>query len=192
MSETFELEDDPLELDSELEDEPQDPKSTREPIKPLARLWKAEPDSTELESAPAKKARKDGDTEPVEKSSDSKAAGSKGKTKPAKVKAAVDTDEKTGKKVLIEETPALDTYESRRRARLIMGSLSGVCVLLLVWILYSVFLYDPVPLAVTSAGLQTRSRAPMSVRRSTRKRASCTTGRKNSPGPTALTRPWPC
>ena len=30
-------------------------------------------------------------------------------------------DEKGEKKVLIEETPTLDTYETRRRARLIMG-----------------------------------------------------------------------
>src|SRR5262249_28495784 len=37
----------------------------------------------------------------------------------------------------------LDTYESRRRARLIMGSLIAVCVLLTAWIAYRVFRHDP-------------------------------------------------
>jgi formylglycine-generating enzyme len=166
MSDTFELEDEPLEPDSELEDEPQDPKSTREPIKPLARLWKAEPDSLELETLPAKKARKGEDTEPVKKSNDSKAAGSTGKTKSAKAKAPLATDENAGKKVLIEETPALDTYETRRRARLIMGSVSVACVLLFVWVLYSVFLRDPVPLTVTSAGGPTDAQPGPGVRSS--------------------------
>ena len=57
MSETFELEDEPQEPKQssmsetfDLEDEPEEPKSAREPAKPLARLWKAEPDSTEEES----------------------------------------------------------------------------------------------------------------------------------------------
>ena len=50
--------------------------------------------------------------------------------------------------MLLEETPSLDTYESRRRARLLMGGLSATCVLLLVWIGYRTFLYDPSPIDI--------------------------------------------
>ena len=53
-------------------------------------------------------------------------------------------------KVLIEETPTFDTYETRRRARLIMGALGVACVLLLGWSIYRVFLYDPVGLDATN------------------------------------------
>ena len=47
------------------------------------------------------------------------------------------------KKVLIEETPTLDTYETRRRARLIIGTLSVACVLLFGWIVYRAFFPTP-------------------------------------------------
>ena len=51
--------------------------------------------------------------------------------------------------MLIEDTPALDTIESRQRARLIMGALVVACVLLSGWITYRVFLYNPSPIDVT-------------------------------------------
>ena len=136
MSETFELEDEPqepkpssmsetFELESDLED-PEEPKSAREPAKPLARLWKTEPDSAEDEAPPPKKSIKDKESEPVRKASDAKGAGSKGKTKAAKGKGPIAADEPMVKKVLIEETPTLDTYETRQRARLIMGSVAAL------------------------------------------------------------------
>jgi formylglycine-generating enzyme len=153
MSDTFDLADEP-----ELEDEPQEPKSKREPSKPMARLWKAEPDSTEEEPPSTKKSR-DRDTEPAKKSSVAKGAGSPGKAKAANVKTPADADDKTPKKVLIEETPALDTYESRRLARLIMGGLCVACVLLCMWIFYSVFLYDPIPIVATADSVPTASQS---------------------------------
>ena len=162
------------------EKNPLEPKSTRKSAQPMPRLWKAEPEPTEEESPSAKKSRKDGETEPSKKSSDSKASTAKGKTKSAKGKGPSAADEKAEKKVLIEDTPTLDTYESRRRARLIMGALSVACVLLFGWIIYRVFLYDPV--GTRRDQLRgTRQRAspgPESAPRSTRKPASCSTGRR--------------
>ena len=135
----------------DLEDEePLEPKSTPKSPQPMPRLWKAEPEPTEEESPSAKKSRKDGDSEPSRKSSDSKASTAKGKTKAAKAKVSPATDENGEKKVLIEETPTLDTYETRRRARLIMGALGVACVFLFGWSIYRVFLYDPVGIDVTS------------------------------------------
>ena len=49
-------------------------------------------------------------------------------------------------KVLVEETPALDTYEARQRGRLILGGLIAACFVIFGWIFYQVFLYDPNPI----------------------------------------------
>ena len=58
------------------------------------------------------------------------------------------------KKVLIEETPALDTYEARQRARLVLGGLVAACFLIFFWIVYSVFLSNsnPVEMAAEDSG----------------------------------------
>ena len=117
----------------------------------MPRLWKSEPEPTEDEAPPAKKSSKGGESEPSGKSSDSKASTAKGKIKAAKAKGSPPTDENGEKKVLIEETPALDTYETRRRARLIMGALGVACVILFGWSIYRVFLYDPVGIDATSS-----------------------------------------
>ena len=132
-------------------EEPQRAKSARKPVLPMPRLWKSEPESTPEESLPVKKARKDGETESPTSPTKSKTSKSKGKTK-SKAKGPSSADENSEKKVLIEETPALDTYESRRRVRLIVGGLISACIVLLVWIVYRAFLYDPVPMDMTSSG----------------------------------------
>src|SRR5262249_44910781 len=54
------------------------------------------------------------------------------------------------KKVLVEETPTLDTYESRRRARMLVGGLGTAAVVLLLWAGYRTFLYDPTPNPIAS------------------------------------------
>ncbi len=54
------------------------------------------------------------------------------------------------KKVLVEDTPALDTYEARQRGRLIIGGLIASCFGIFGWIFYSLFIYDPNPIMVTS------------------------------------------
>ena len=57
-------------------------------------------------------------------------------------------EDKSDKKVLLEETPTFDTYETRRRARFLMGGLSAACFFLLGWICYRTFLYDPSPINI--------------------------------------------
>jgi formylglycine-generating enzyme len=142
----------------DLEDEePLEPKATPKTAQPMPRLWKAEPEPSEEEWPPAKKSSSAGDSEPSRKPSASKASNGKGATKAVKGKGAPAADENGEKKVLIEDTPALDTYESRRRARMIMGALAGACVLLFGWGLYRVFLYDPVGIGPTGSAEQTAS-----------------------------------
>jgi formylglycine-generating enzyme required for sulfatase activity len=138
------------EFDLEIQEpeiqEPEPPKSAREPVKPLPRLWKTEPDPSEDDDEgldqSAKKSSKAIDAAPSPspakpKSARVKSKNAKGKEPPV---AGENSDKK---KVLLEDTPSLDTYESRRRARLLMGGLSAACVLLLGWITYRTFLYDP-------------------------------------------------
>ena len=45
--------------------------------------------------------------------------------------------------MLVEETPALDTYEARQRGRLIVGVLVAGCVGIFGWIFYNLFIYYP-------------------------------------------------
>ena len=119
----------------ELEDEEpaEEPKPTRQLPQPMPRMWKAEPEPAEEESRSARKSRNDRESEPSKKSADPKPSAGSLKSKPSKAKAAPATDEKGERKVLIEETPTLDTYESRRRARMIMGGLIIASVFLFGW-----------------------------------------------------------
>jgi formylglycine-generating enzyme len=133
---------------SEIE-EPDPPKPARNPVKPLPRLWKSEPDEPDDEIPDPKT---DGQSTKnstngsggASSQSSTKTGTTGGKTKKKKTKESAASGAKSDtKKVLVEETPALDTYESRRRARFMMGGLSATCVVLLLWIGYRTFLYDP-------------------------------------------------
>jgi formylglycine-generating enzyme required for sulfatase activity len=144
---------------SEIEDS-EEPKPARHPVKPLPRLWKSEsdePDGTSPgrgpEAPPAKGSSKPSESAAPKAKSSSTPAAPKGKPKKTKstAKEAASGSEKSDKKkALIEETPALDTYESRQRARLLMGGLSAFCAVLLLWIGYRTFLYDPSPIDIPS------------------------------------------
>ena len=130
---------------SEIE-EPEPPKPPRSPVKPLPRLWKSEPDEPEDEIP------LDETTDRAAKSSSKGADGasSTSSSKPAKKKKKKEPaggDPSQPKKVLVEDTPTLDTYESRRRARFMIGGLSATCAIMLVWIGYRTFIYDPSPIA---------------------------------------------
>jgi sulfatase modifying factor 1 len=135
-------------------EEPESPKRGRKPVKPLPRLWKTESESDEGgapsdgSSRDPKKAR-NGDEKSAAKSSAS-AKPAKAQSKSAKAKAASGKGEPSEKKVLKEDTPTLDTYESRQRARIIMGTLGTLLAFLAVWIFYRAFLYDPGPMQVTN------------------------------------------
>lgn len=142
-------------VESEIEiEEPDQPKPSRSPVKPLPRLWKSESDEPEdvssAQRAPgqsAKSSSKGSDAAPSK--SASKPAGSTAKSKKQKARESAPVGDKSDtKKVLVEETPTLDTYETRRRARILVGGLSATCVLLVCWIGYRTFLYDPSPIDV--------------------------------------------
>jgi len=126
--------------------EPKRPKGEK-PFKPLPRLWKSQSDEPEEEPSTvgkegaAKKSSKQ--SEATASSSTSKSKSSIGKNKRSKKPA--ESSEKDGKKVLVEETPALDTVESRQRVRLIVGAAGATVIVMLCWITYRVFLYDPGP-----------------------------------------------
>jgi formylglycine-generating enzyme len=132
-------------------DDPPRPDSPRKTGQPMPRLWKAAPDPVEEDSKGSKKSRKDGDTDTSKSSSKSQTTSAKGKAKSAKGKGSSAVDDKSEKKVLLEDTPKLDTYESRRRTRLILGTLSTACVLLAGWIFYRAFLYEPLGFDTTAA-----------------------------------------
>ena len=51
--------------------------------------------------------------------------------------------EESEKKVLVEDTPALDTYEARQRARLLLGGLVTSCFLIFGYVIYRLFIHDP-------------------------------------------------
>jgi formylglycine-generating enzyme len=153
----------------ELEDEePQEePKSTPKTVQPMPRMWKAEPEPDEEESRSARKSRNDRESEPSKKSGDPKPSTGSSKSRSSKAKVAPATDEKGERKVLIEETPTLDTYETRRRARMIMGGLIIGSVGLFGWTIYSVFLRDPIGITATNSPEPTANQpgpeAPLSL-----------------------------
>jgi sulfatase modifying factor 1 len=134
-------------------EEAESPKPGRKPVKPLPRLWKTEPESDEDaepsdgSSRDSKKARNADEKSAAKSSGSDKPA--KAQSKSAKSKATAAKADPAEKKVLKEDTPTLDTYESRQRARMIMGTLGTLCVFLSVWIFYRAFLYDPSPMEVT-------------------------------------------
>jgi len=106
------------------------------PGQPLPRLWKAEPEP-EADEPGARKSRKERLAEEKEaananKGSDQAAtpasprpkkqeASKPGPTGSAKREAAGSKPRPKGKGVLIEETPELDTYETRQRVRALVG-----------------------------------------------------------------------
>jgi formylglycine-generating enzyme required for sulfatase activity len=120
----------------------------------LPRLWKTGPDEPDDEAAPSRNKQEKAGSEKTSASSGNTpnhAAKAKAKSKPKKQ--APET-EGGDKKVLIEETPALDTYEARQRARLVLGGLVATCFLIFFWIVYSVFLSDsnPIEMAAEDTG----------------------------------------
>ena len=146
------------------DEEPQRPNAAREPGRPLPRLWKSEPESAPEEPAPdaggaAKKPRDDAQSPRSKLTRESKSSG--GPTNSAKGRASSDGKEGPEKKrVLIEETPSLDTYEARRRARLLVGGLSATSAVLFVWAAYRAFFYDPNPIDLSANGQSMAQSAP--------------------------------
>src|SRR5271163_3529218 len=95
-------------------DDARPPDSSRRTGQPMPRLWKAAAEPTNEDQKQVKKSRKDADAEASKSANKSKTASPAGKAKSAKGKKSAADDDKSEKKVLLEETPKLDTYESRR------------------------------------------------------------------------------
>ena len=133
--------------------EHQGPKAPNKPVQPLPRLWKTEPDPDEeeelKEAAEAKKKQAAAEQAAQEKAQAAEARLRARKAKPNEPKKPP-SGEGSEKKVLKEDTPALDTYQARQRGRLIIGLLIGSCVAIFGYIIYSLFIYDPNPIIVTS------------------------------------------
>jgi len=111
----------------------------RKPGQPLPRMWKSEPEDEEPEVYPT---RAQGPGKDANEKPRSKVA------KPSKPKEPDRSDGKGTKKVLIEDTPRSDTIEARQRARIIVGSSIVVLIVMLVWITYRAFLYNPTSIEV--------------------------------------------
>jgi formylglycine-generating enzyme required for sulfatase activity len=123
--------------------EPERPKVPPPAGQPLPRLWKEEPDEPDEKpglTGEKNKEAKSADGKKATRSDDENRRVRKSKSKPSK---APEDPEGNERKALVEETPALDTYEARQRARLLVGGLVGSCILIFGWIVYRVFLYDP-------------------------------------------------
>jgi formylglycine-generating enzyme len=124
------------------DDEPveQHVKAPGKPVAPLPRLWKAEPEVDEAEVRAQARKKKTPEPEPA-------AAPTTGKKrKPAAEagrkasKAAKDAKGENGEKgVLIEETPNLDTYETRQRIRIAIGVGMTLAVCFGFWVVYRTF-----------------------------------------------------
>jgi formylglycine-generating enzyme required for sulfatase activity len=122
--------------------EPREPKPTPPLTTPLPRLWKTEPEQAEEEERPpepAEKAKKPPGLTPARPRNSGKRP-SQPKAGPREAQTSSGDGEK---KALVEETPALDTYEARQRGRLVVSGLLASCVLIFGYIVYQLFFYDP-------------------------------------------------
>jgi sulfatase modifying factor 1 len=136
MAESYDLVD-PAGADSE-EVEVTGPPPVHSAPKPLPRLWKAEPEvDPEDQKAEEIAGRKAG------KETDSTARKSRKKSVEPK-----NGKDGTEKGVLLEETPRLDTHETRQRIRIAVGSLLTLVMLMIGYGIYRAFTGSPVPVDV--------------------------------------------
>lgn len=150
------------------------------PGQPLPRLWKTEPEEGEEEDEelldengqPRKRKKKPKDPDQIaatpasksssattSRSSDKSSSRSSGRSKdpakkadrskPSKKKPPI--GENGEKRVLVEETPTLDTYESRQRARLILGGLMAFCFVVIGWTVFRMIVPGSGEIAVGGA-----------------------------------------
>jgi len=104
------------------------------PGKPLPRTWKSEPEPEPEEDRPATKRKS---RQALEK--EEKEQAEKPQAKGTQRKSSKGPDGAKSKSVLLEETPGLDTYQSRKRARLLLGGLIAATTLVGLVFLYRSF-----------------------------------------------------
>lgn len=113
------------------------------PGRPLPRMWKSEDDEPPPPRAAAPAPPKPSDAPPPPPPR-RRTADDSGTTRKTGLKPRPADDGE--KKVLVEDTPVLDTYETRQRVRLATGALFAFVIGLGCYILYNTFLYDPFPM----------------------------------------------
>ena len=109
------------------------------PGRPLPRMWKSEDDEPPPPRAAPPPPKADAPPPSRRRPADDSGPTRKTGLKP---KPAEDGE----KKVLVEDTPVLDTYETRQRVRLATGALFVFVIGLGCYILYNTFFYDPFPM----------------------------------------------
>ena len=183
---------DPDQGEYDLVDEPEPsppPDETRPtpkpaPGQPLPRLWQTEDD--EPQEAPsrgrklAKPAASGKKAEPKPEAAPPRARRGDAAAKSAKASTTADGE----KKVLREETPALDTYEARQKARFAVGGLIVCCVGLLGWVFYQLFLSNP-------TSIDFNPDEPPAAEVSTARREACSSGPGITPNETVRKRRSP-
>jgi sulfatase modifying factor 1 len=117
--------------------DPPRPPVPRVPGQPLPRLWKAEPEPDDADKPPRDR-RSRLAAEKEEREAKSESANPKAKSKKTSDRnTSKGTARPKGKGVLIEETPELDTYETRQRARLLFGGLIAAVGLIAIVVVYN-------------------------------------------------------
>lgn len=129
--------DDPIPLADEPESVPEDdgdeldlPRPARPPapVQPLPRIWKVDPEP-EDEDEPRRKSRKERLAEEKEQR-----AGEKSRAAAKSSRKSRDGEKPKG--VLLEETPESETYEARRRTRMVIGGALLAAVGLGIYVLF--------------------------------------------------------
>ncbi len=105
---------------------------------PLPRMWKADDSDPEIRANPTKKAPPESSGSGIRSPRESKP------TKPGQASApTVAAEDSDKKKVLVEETPEWDTYETRQRARLFLGAAMASILFFLGLIVYRMLFPSP-------------------------------------------------
>lgn len=112
--------------------------------KPLPRMWKADDDAPPPRAAAPSPPPKKADPAPASRRRSPGQDDSSGLTRKTGLKPKPTDDGE--KKVLVEETPVLDTYETRQRVRVATGAMFLFVIGLGCYIVYSAFLHDPFPM----------------------------------------------
>ena len=119
--------------------EPKRPKPQSATMTPLPRIWKAEP-----EDAPK---TQDADSRPSKKESakTDSTTGEKSRRTVKRSKAGKEPKDGEPKGVLLEETPKLDTHETRQRIRIALGSGVTLVLFLVGYLIYRTVASGPTP-----------------------------------------------
>ncbi|WP_165245168.1 SUMF1/EgtB/PvdO family nonheme iron enzyme [Paludisphaera soli] len=144
----YDLADDPESEGPEADPSPlAKPTPPRAAGQPLPRMWKSDPDDEPAPPrTPIPNPRGGATPTPPPPPRRRGTADDSGTTRKTGLKPKAELNEKGEKKVLIEDTPVLDTYETRQRIRLATGGMLVFVLGLGVYIVYNLFLYDPFPM----------------------------------------------